>query len=94
VSSTAGRRIPTIACCYLGVAISLQVQANFRELRTDDVRRIPLLRTQVNKNEGYAKGGYILTATSPGPQGSLIFEGVLDELNSERFCRFNVHQFR
>jgi hypothetical protein len=44
---SAARRIPTIAYCYLSVAIGLRTQANFGELRLAEVqlRRIPLLET-------------------------------------------------
>src|SRR5215216_1538079 len=48
VPLSAARRIPTIAYCYLSVAISLLTQANFLELRYCEVRRIPIPRTWVN----------------------------------------------
>jgi hypothetical protein len=51
VPLSAARRIPTIAYCYLSVAISLLTQANFVELRFGEVRRIPLLGTSVNKGQ-------------------------------------------
>src|SRR5215203_6995344 len=49
VPLSAARRIPTIAYCYLSVAIGLRTQANFGESPKGEVRRIPIPRTSVNK---------------------------------------------
>src|SRR5215204_3627650 len=46
VPLSAARRIPTIAYCYLSVAIGLRTQANFGELRTCEVRRTPRNRNR------------------------------------------------
>jgi hypothetical protein len=79
---------PSAARCILtirdvGVAVGLQAQANFGELRNGEIRRIPLPRTPVNKAKKEEGPGTISWALSKKVGYSLYDPLVTDQTKGD-----------